>query len=197
VAALAAENHVVPPALAPSDVRHLFDTARAAIRARLGGVDAPAVSGDAPAALRAERGCFVTLEVDGELRGCIGHATARRPLVEAVAHLAVASATGDRRFAPIREDEVERMHVELSVLTPLVKIDPLEVQVGVHGLQVRLGERVGLLLPQVASERGWDRETFLAQTCRKAGLPQDAWRRAELLAFEAEVHVDAPGAAER
>lgn len=137
------------------------------------------------------RGVFTTLYLEGELRGCVGYATPIAPLYRAVYETARAAAFEDSRFLPVNEEEAPRLEVSLSVLSRLFPIQAEEVEVGHHGLVVGLGGRRGLLLPQVAVEHSWDRETFLEQTCRKAGLPLDAWRRgATLEAFTAEVFGD-------
>ena len=138
--------------------------------------------------LRAARGAFVTLHENGELRGCIGLIVAVTPLDETVREMAKAAALEDPRFDAVREDELDKLQIEISVLSPMFAIAPEDVVVGRHGLMVSYEGRRGILLPQVAPEWGWDRETFLAQTCRKAGLPMDQWRRgAKLEAFTAEV----------
>ncbi len=122
-------------------------------------------------------GAFVTLKKRSQLRGCIGHVTASRPLGETVKEVAVASAFEDPRFTPLSPEEWPAVHIEISVLSPLEPLrDPRQIQVGVHGIKVRRGPSAGLLLPQVATEQGWDRETFLQHTCLKAGLPSDAWQ---------------------
>jgi hypothetical protein len=145
----------------------------------------------APAGPLAEkRGAFVTLHrEEGELRGCVGLMRSDRPLLETVARMAVAAATEDGRFAPVTEAELPGLRIEISALGSLEPIRPEAVEVGRHGLLVSYGGRRGVLLPQVPVEQGWDRETFLAHTCWKAGLPEDAWRRpgVELLAFTAVV----------
>jgi uncharacterized protein len=134
------------------------------------------------------RGAFTTLHLHGKLRGCIGYVFPNQPLYETVAETARSAAFDDPRFEPVTLDEAPELTVEISVLSALRPIRPEEVVVGKHGLVVMLGSRRGLLLPQVPLEWGWDRETFLAQTCMKAGLPPDAWQRgAELQAFTAEV----------
>ena len=141
--------------------------------------------------LKAPGAAFVTLTEGGQLRGCIGYTEASAPLYRTVQECAVASATEDPRFLPLTPDEIGTVRIEISVLTPLLPIGPEEVDVGVHGLMVRRGGRRGLLLPQVPGEHGWDRETFLAQVCLKAGLPRDAWRKgAELYSFMAEVFAE-------
>jgi len=131
---------------------------------------------------------FVTLTKRGRLRGCIGYTEAVAPLFRVVQECAVAAATEDPRFPPVSLDEVPEIHLEISVLTPLFPIRPEEVEVGRHGLLVTQGRMRGLLLPQVPVEQRWDRETFLDQTCAKAGLPASAWRHgATLEGFTAEV----------
>jgi AmmeMemoRadiSam system protein A len=136
----------------------------------------------------------VSLHRDGELRGCIGNLEgSKTPLHRLVAEMAVAAATEDHRFAPLRPDELRTTEIEVSVLGPLVPARPEDVSVGPHGLYVVQGRHRGVLLPQVPLQYGWDRETFLDQTCRKAGLPADAWRDPETLlwTFTAEVFSDA------
>ena len=134
------------------------------------------------------RGVFVTLMLNGQLRGCVGQILAAEPLTQAVAHSAVSAAFGDPRFMPLTAAELPQIHIEISVLSPLHSIRPEDVRLGVHGLMVCCGARRGLLLPQVATEFGWGAQTFLEQTCRKAGLPSDAWqqRGTELYGFTAE-----------
>ncbi len=146
------------------------------------------------------RGVFTTLYLPGDfpgdlerqLRGCVGYAAPIAPLYRAVAETARAAAFEDSRFLPVTKEEAPRLEVSLSVLSRLFPIRPEAVEVGRHGLVISDGARRGLLLPQVSLEHGWDRETFLQQTCRKAGLPVDAWRKAATLeAFTAEVFGDA------
>ncbi len=137
------------------------------------------------------RGAFTTLYLHGSLRGCVGYAKPVAPLYLAVAETARAAAFEDSRFWPVTKEEAPELEVSLSVLSRLVPIRPEEVEVGRHGLVVALGSHRGLLLPQVPIECDWDRETFLEQTCHKAGLPSDAWRKgAALEAFTAEVFGD-------
>jgi AmmeMemoRadiSam system protein A len=172
--------------------RHLLALARRAIESQLAGVTpAAADMGELRGELERRRGAFVTLtrRRDGELRGCVGLPEPRYRLDEAVAHAAVAAAIHDRRFEPVASAELAGLTLHVSVLGDLVPIDPEEVEVGVHGLVIRGEGRSGLLLPQVAAERGWDRERFLDEICRKAGLPPGAWRlgECELLAFTATV----------
>jgi hypothetical protein len=142
------------------------------------------------AALAERYGAFVTLKRHGELRGCIGNIVGTAPLGETVAQMAKAAATADPRFPPLKPEELKGLELEISVLTPLEPvIDPKDIVVGRHGLFIVYGNNRGLLLPQVATEQGWDRETFLEQTCWKAGLPPGAWRNpgAQIYKFSAEV----------
>lgn len=143
-----------------------------------------------PGAMCEPRGAFVTLKIDGTLRGCIGHVIAAEPLWRSVRDNARSAAFSDPRFPPLEQRELIAVRFGISALTPLVPIDgPHQVQVGRHGLMVRRGAARGLLLPQVAAELGWTRAQFLSHTCRKAGLAADAWRDGdlELRVFEAEV----------
>jgi AmmeMemoRadiSam system protein A len=139
-------------------------------------------------------GAFVTIKRNGELRGCLGTLECKRPLAEEVARLAASTSHEDPRFEPVRVGELADLHLEVSVLGPLEPIDPHApdaIVIGRHGLVVEQGARRGLLLPQVATEWNWTREQFLAQTCRKAGLPRDAWQRsATVYRFDAEVFGD-------
>jgi AmmeMemoRadiSam system protein A len=140
--------------------------------------------------LREKGGAFVTLERFGELRGCIGHLAADKPLFLTVQEMAIEAATGDPRFPAVTADELPDLEIEISVLADFRKIgDISEIKAGEHGLIVGDGRRRGLLLPQVATREGWDVLTFLSATCRKAGLPMDAWRKGGLVieTFTAEV----------
>jgi AmmeMemoRadiSam system protein A len=134
-------------------------------------------------------GAFVSLHRRGELRGCLGRLDVTTPLGQTIVELAAIAADSDPRFDPVAPGELGEIGIEISILSPereLRSID--EIEIGLHGLIVERGSRRGLLLPQVASERGWGRETFLEHTCVKAGLPLDAWRQgARILLFEAQV----------
>jgi AmmeMemoRadiSam system protein A len=134
---------------------------------------------DAPA-LRRLGASFVTLRTRaGELRGCIGELEARRPLVESVRSCAIGAALRDPRFAPVRADELDALAIAISVLTPASVVrGPSDIEIGRHGILVERGLQRGVLLPEVATDQGWDAETFLGCTCRKAGLGADAWRDA-------------------
>lgn len=137
------------------------------------------------------RGAFTTLYLQGRLRGCVGYVVAVYPLYRTVAETAVAAAFGDTRFQPVSAEEAPYLRTELSVLSPVFPVRPEEIEIGKHGLLVSQDMCRGLLLPQVPVEHGWDRLTFLAQTCCKAGLSPDAWKHgATLEAFVAEVFGD-------
>ncbi|RUM87685.1 MAG: AMMECR1 domain-containing protein [Thermodesulfatator sp.] len=140
-------------------------------------------------ALREPRGAFVTLKKGGKLRGCIGSFEATSPLYRVVEEMAQAAAFNDPRFPPLAPEELERVEIEISVLSPLRPGRPEEVEVGRHGVYLVQGVFRGVLLPQVAVEQGWDRETFLDHVCLKAGLPPRCWQdpRTEVYLFTAEV----------
>jgi AmmeMemoRadiSam system protein A len=121
-------------------------------------------------------GVFVTLFNQDELRGCIGTCTPATSLRDCVIEMTEAAATRDRRVKPVRADELAQIHIYVSVLSSLARVDdPLSLEIGKHGLHVTNGRKRGVLLPQVAVEYGWDIKTFLEQTCAKANLPKDAW----------------------
>lgn len=156
------------------------------------------IGADVTAELEAPAAAFVTLTVDGELRGCMGRLDAERPLWENVRDAAIAAAIGDPRFPPVEPEEVPGVRIEVSVLGPMVEIpDPGAFEADRHGVVVEAAGRRALLLPKVAKEQGWDEATTLAAVCRKAGLPPDAWRRpgARLWVFEAEDFGEAEWAA--
>jgi AmmeMemoRadiSam system protein A len=145
---------------------------------------------DIPGALKEKMGAFVCLKTRGELKGCIGYIKGVSPLDETVRRMAVEAAFHDPRFIPLDADEWTHTDIEISVLTPLKKITDLdEITIGIHGLYIEKGFESGLLLPQVATENGWDRQTFLEYTCLKAGLARDAWRSKEtnIYIFSADV----------
>lgn len=182
----------MPPYLSKEECGELLAIARRAAAAYVKEGRMPEEAPVSPR-LSAPGAAFVTLTREGRLRGCIGYTEALAPLYRTVQECAVAAATEDPRFPPLAPSEVDSVRVEISVLTTLVKIRPEDIRVGVHGLLIRKGGRRGLLLPQVATENGWDRQAFLSQVCRKAGLPSDEWRRgAELYSFTAEVFGEEP-----
>jgi AmmeMemoRadiSam system protein A len=165
----------------------LLAIARGAISAYVNGDPRP--PSDATGSLVRPAGAFVTIQNHGELRGCIGHIEANRPLAQVVADCAIAACSSDPRFPTVTAGELPHLDLEVSVLGPLEPVnDPEEIAVGRHGLVVEMGWHRGLLLPQVATEWNWDRIKFLEQTCHKAGLPRDAWKNgARVWRFEAEV----------
>ncbi len=168
----------------------LLRLARQAIEARLKGQAAPAVRPpEKKAALQSHSGVFVTLHKDGALRGCIGNFTSDAPLYENVIEMARASAFSDPRFSPVRAGELADIDIEISVLTPMREIEDVkEIEVGRHGIYIQKGYARGVLLPQVAVENNFDRETFLDHTCLKAGLPPGCWKEgARIFIFEAEI----------
>ena len=165
--------------------RRLLRVARAAVVARVREARPEPTVGQSE---MPPSGASVTLRIGQTLRGCVGQVEGTGSLVDTISHVA-AAASEDPRFLPVGIDELASVVVEVSVLGPLeVCSGPDDVKVGRHGLVVEEGARRGLLLPQVAVERGWDRHVFVANTCKKAGLRPDAWRgRATLFRFEAEV----------
>jgi len=177
-----------PPDLTPARREALLELARRTLDSYLRDGTIPPYETDDPPLLRWSA-AFVTIREDGELRGCIGHLRADRPLYRVVQEMAIAAATEDPRFPPLTREELERVRLEISVLSPFRRLtDPAQVEVGTHGLLIIKGGQQGLLLPQVAVEEGWDREAFLEGLCRKAGLPAGCWREdASLYAFTAVV----------
>ena len=182
------DSETRPPALGPEERRILLDLARQTIDARLGGRPLPQPRTDSPT-LNEVRGAFVTLKIDERLRGCIGHVIGVVELWCAVRDNAVAAAFEDPRFQPLTPEELERVRIEISALTPLRISQPEGVVVGRDGILIEHGAARGLLLPQVAVEYGWDRQTFLDQTCRKAGLEAGCWSHPDTIisTFSAEV----------
>ena len=166
----------------------LLKAARESITAKLEGRN-PSYD-DPTAALLEKCGAFVTLHMKGKLRGCIGHMTGGEPLFETVKEMAAASAFQDPRFSSLTPDELTDIDIEISVLTPLKKIDTVDsIEVGKHGIYVSSGTYSGVLLPQVATEQGWDRDTFLTHTCYKAGMKATCWKdpKTEISTFSAIV----------
>ena len=138
--------------------------------------------------LRTDGAVFVTIKEKGSLRGCIGHVQAIMPLYQSVIKNAIAASSSDPRFPPMTKDELQDIEIEISILSLMQKLkDVKNIQIGKHGLVIRKGSQSGLLLPQVPIEQGWDRQTFLKQICAKAGLPEYAWKDAELYTFTAEI----------
>jgi uncharacterized protein len=166
----------------------LLRIAREAIASRLALTSSEEPLADPALAVHA--GAFVTLHLDGNLRGCIGRIVSDDSLISLIREMAQAAAFSDPRFPPLGTDEFRRIVLEISVLSPPEPVADIQaIRPGTHGLIIRRGGRSGLLLPQVATEYGWDRDTFLSHTCMKAGLPADAWKTGdcELLWFTATV----------
>ncbi len=171
----------------------LLGIARSAILAHLAGKPPPDVP--TQGALAETRGAFVTLHVEGELRGCVGTFAPTESLARTVARMAIAAASEDPRFPPLASADVPELHIAVSALGPRQALaDPLAVRVGKDGLVVRRGWHRGALLPKVAVEHGWSAEEFLKHVCLKAGLPARAWQEpgTELETFEAEEFGEEP-----
>jgi AmmeMemoRadiSam system protein A len=159
------------------------------VRAAAHGAPPPPLAPDLPPRLQAPGGAFVSLHGRDGLRGCIGSLSRQDGLAALVVRMAVASATADPRFPPLRPEELRGLRIEVSVLSvarPVAVVE--EIDPAVHGVCLRLGARGAVLLPQVAARYGWTRETLLAELCAKAGLPRQAWQdpTAVLLAFTVE-----------
>ena len=178
----------------PEERRTLFQIARNVVQSAL--EQRPfTFPNELPDSLARPSGVFVTLQLGGELRGCIGSVLPVEPLYQAVAHNALNAAFHDPRFPPLSRDEFDHVIFEISVMTVPEPVKDLEaIAVGRDGLILRRGELAGLLLPQVATDFGWDREQFLSYTCLKAGLPADAWRYpgCTVEKFTAEVFSEVP-----
>jgi AmmeMemoRadiSam system protein B/AmmeMemoRadiSam system protein A len=142
-----------------------------------------------PSRLLTQCGAFVTLHKDHNLRGCIGRFTAEEPLYKVVQEMSIASSTQDRRFLPVTPDELKDIELEISVLSPMKKIQSIEeIVLGKHGIYIKKGNRSGTFLPQVATETGWNLEEFLGHCSRdKAGLGWEGWKDAEVYIYEALV----------
>ncbi len=171
------------------DKKTLHHIAKTVIENLAKGKHVPEFKVEAPM-LKENRGAFVTIQKRGQLRGCIGYIEAHGPLYKTIEEMAGAAAFRDPRFSPVTERELPDLEVEISVLTPLKRItDVDEIEVGKHGIYMKQGWYSGLLLPQVATEYGWDRKTFLEHTCQKAGLPTTAWKdkSTEIYIFSADI----------
>ncbi len=175
--------------LSEQEKKILHHIAKTVIENKAKGKPIPEFKVDAPI-LKENRGAFVTIQKKGQLRGCIGYIEGRGPLYRTVEEMAEAAAFRDPRFMPVNEKELPELNIEISVLTPLKKITDInEIEVGKHGIYIIKKPFSGLLLPQVATEYGWDRQTFLEHTCNKAGLPSNAWKdkNTEIFIFSADI----------
>jgi hypothetical protein len=169
--------------------KSLHHIAKTVIENKVRGKAVPEFKIESPI-LKENRGAFVTIQKRGQLRGCIGYIEGHGPLHKTIEEMAEAAAFRDPRFTPVTEKELPEIEIEISVLTPLKKIiDVNEIQVGKHGIIIKKGGFSGVLLPQVATDYGWDRKTFLEHTCQKAGLPPNAWKDkdTEIYIFSADI----------
>lgn len=176
--------------LSEEDKVYLGQVARSSIEAGLRGEDNINVDTPVSAAVDAELGAFVSLHLRGHLRGCIGNMIGQGPLYATVARMARSAAFADNRFRPLNSEEWPHIELEISVLGPLSRCpDPDEIEIGRHGLLLVHRGESGVFLPQVPVEQGWDRQAYLQNLCRKAGLADGSWLMpgAELFWFEASV----------
>ncbi|MBN2280510.1 MAG: AmmeMemoRadiSam system protein B [Candidatus Marinimicrobia bacterium] len=183
------ENKMDDHLLNLEEQKLMLELAEESVKAFVNGKK-PKMPENLPAITLEKRGAFVTLHKKGQLRGCIGYILPLKPLAETIIEMAEAASLRDPRFNPVKPSELEDIDVEVSVLTvPYVIDDVSEIEVGKHGIIIRKGYYQGLLLPQVATEYGWDRTTFLEHTCNKAGLHPDAWKEkgTEIKIFSAQV----------
>ncbi len=173
--------------LTEEEKKTLHQIAKTVIENKAKGKAVPDFKVESPT-LKENRGAFVTIHKKGQLRGCIGYIEGRGPLHKTIEEMAEAAAFRDPRFTPVKEKELQELDLEISVLTPLKRIsDVNEIQVGKHGIYIKKGWYSGLLLPQVATEYRWDRQTFLEHTCQKAGLPSNAWKEKDT-----EIYIPSP-----
>jgi AmmeMemoRadiSam system protein A len=173
--------------ISENDRNSILDLARRAVEAAASGEALPSVPDEG--IFTREGGAFVTLKQGGALRGCIGHFTGTGSLGKTVVEMAASAAVRDPRFSPVEPGEVEDLEIDISLLSPMVSAAAEDVVPGTHGVYIKYGFSSGTLLPQVATETGWDRETFLSHTCLKAGLPYDCWKRdgVQIFTYTAEV----------
>lgn len=166
----------------------LLKIARDTVVEYVTGGNVPAIE-TASAGLNLQSGCFVTIKQKGQLRGCIGNFISDQPLYKLVQEMAVSAATRDPRFYPMKSHDLDNFEIDISVLSPLERISSIDqIQVGTHGIYIVKGSYRGVLLPQVATEYGWNRDQFLRHTCIKAGLPEDAWSGdCDIYIFSAQV----------
>ncbi|MEQ8170395.1 MAG: AmmeMemoRadiSam system protein B [Candidatus Eremiobacterota bacterium] len=185
------EKHEEPTKLSTEEEQTLLKLARDTLKTYLSTGKKPDTGNyNITEILKEKRGVFVTLTEHGDLRGCIGYIEGIEPLYEAVMDNAVNAAVNDSRFSPVKEAELEDIEIEISVMTPLRPVKNIEeIQVGTHGLYIKNGYYRGVLLPQVATEYGWDRKTFLEQVSRKAGMNRNAWedKNSVIYIFSAQI----------
>lgn len=167
----------------------LFQNAHKAIQSAVKNEPVP-VAESSSDLLNSLTGAYVTIYKFGELRGCVGSVEPKKPLLQTIIDSAYDAAINDPRFNPIKIEELEDLSIEISIISNLKQMkDISEIEVGIHGLMIQQGEKIGLLLPQMASDYNWDRETFLNQTARKAGLPYNVWKKEDvkIYIFTAEI----------
>jgi AmmeMemoRadiSam system protein A len=172
-----------------SDKQSLLTLARSTLTAYVTDGKRPDVIPGSPA-LKKQGAAFVTLKSRGQLRGCIGQLRATMPLYRSVVEMTISSCSRDRRFTPVKPEELSNISLEISVMSPFMKVDSIdEIEVGRDGLYLAYMGRSGVLLPQVPEEQGWDKDDYLKAICRKAGLPEKTWEKegAELYRFTAQV----------
>jgi AmmeMemoRadiSam system protein A len=181
--------------LSDEEKQGLLRLARMTLEKRLLGKTAAVLEMPDSTVLKEKRGAFVSLHRRGMLRGCIGCIEGRKPLLGTIEEMAGAAAFSDPRFPPLSAEELKDLDIEISVLTPLKEISDInEIQIGMHGLFIERQHYCGLLLPQVATEWGWDRIRFLEESCRKAGLPSSSWKEkgTKIYIFSADVFSSSP-----
>jgi len=178
----------MPELLTKKERKELLKIARETVVEYVTNRKVPTVVTPSPG-LNLHSGCFVTIKQKGELRGCIGNFISEQPLYLLVQEMAVSAATRDPRFYPMKSEDLADFTLDISVLSPLERAASVEeIQVGTHGIYIVKGSYRGVLLPQVATEYGWNRDQFLQHTCIKAGLPQDAWQgECDIYIFSAQV----------
>ena len=168
--------------------KRLLEIARQTITEYVANGKIPDFKEDDPQ-LNIKSGAFVTLHKKGDLRGCIGIFSSNEPIYKTISKMAIESATQDPRFRPVTKEELDKIKIEISVLTePKLIDDWKKIRLGIDGVIIKNGSRQGVFLPQVATETGWDLETFLAQLCwQKAGLPQDCYKdpKTQIYTFQA------------
>lgn len=173
--------------ISENDRKSILDLARRTVEAAASGEALPTVPDEE--VFGREGGAFVTLKKGGALRGCIGNFIGTGSLGKTIVEMAASAAVHDPRFSPVKPGEVDDLEIDISLLSAMIPAAPEDVVPGTHGLYIKYGLRSGTLLPQVATETGWDRETFLSHTCLKAGLSPDSWKRdgVQIFTYTAEV----------
>lgn len=176
------------PGISPESRKYLLDIAREEVRRHVHGEPQQKLVYSDPV-LKDTWGAFVTLKINRELRGCIGNLVSDKSLPETIVEMAVKSAASDPRFPPLSAAEFENVSIDISVMGPLREVkDIKDIVIGRDGLVIEQAGSHGLLLPQVATEHNMGVPDFISQTCLKAGLAPDAWKRgAKIYKFAAEV----------